>query len=1004
MTQNNQKKKVKVPKTKEQKRLRIQRIIAGFLIFCLTLGIAGTTGVLLFAQAANKEAPEMKEQDFFRKESTKLVDASGNVFYETGLKMIENITYDELPQVMVDALISVEDSRFFQHDGVDVPRFAKAMLTNGLDTIKRGRLMFSQGGSTLTMQLIKNTYFTYENAETNEVVEAASSGLDGVKRKFQELKLARQLESEQIITKKQTIALYLNTANFGAQDNILGIQNSAQKYFGKDVADLTLVEAAFLAGVLNAPEYYTPYKSIKNAKERTATVIYYMNYHGYITDEEYDLALSVDLENLLQPISKENQEVHQYQAYADLVLREVPSLVKDAEGNGVQAATGGMTIYTAMNPNIQDGIEKVQRREIASLDQGASTNIQVGSAVVNNKTGEIVGILGGYDYKGRLIFNNAADNYSAPASVVKPLLSYALAFEYLGYATSHLALDVPYTYAGTNIQVGNYDGRFIGELTLMHAVADSRNTTALRTLDDVINKIGSEGVIKYLQDFGFSKTNSEGFEFNNQYAIGGENFGTTTLELAGAYAGMLNGGNYIKPHTITRIEFDNGREPIVNSPTSVNVLSDSAAYLAAQTMKYAVEGPYPGYLRSIKKPYTVYGKTGTHRWDPQYTPPGAPRGAQKARLMIAATGDYSTATWIGFVKTDAELKPWISGSEADFNLTGKLSSYLLDLLSKEYGTPTAMARPAGVADIKHILGTWPYQVPLADMNPDLITSGMIKKEYLKLVEATPQELEDLKESKVTATQKGDKLEISVAMSAYPDPEKLVIAPDTIDMSNGGKGGRMFDESWIFGAVRYKSEVRVNGAVVQEKMGEEATQTFSIDYKYSDKIEVCSYYTYDLSPTKKSNILCSALELKEPEITVPTFTGKNVNELISYVTQNGLKASYVKVNNSDLNQFNKVSLIAPAIDGLKTTMSALQAMQLEVNVNEYSYTLPAGTRAKDFDSTFKNYLTVNYDKTNSNAIIKALDFGNGEKQSFNMSEVYKKQVTLILEVPQQNPGN
>lgn len=1003
MTQQ-KKKKVKVPKTKEQKRLRIQRIIAGFLIFCLTIGIAGTTGVLIFAQSANKEAPEMKEEDFFRQESTKLADVNGNTFYETGLKMIENITYDDLPQVMIDALISVEDSRFFQHDGVDVPRFAKAMITNGLDTIKKGRVMFSQGGSTLTMQLIKNTYFTYENAETNEVVEAASSGLDGIKRKFQELKLARQLEAEQIITKKQTIALYLNTANFGAQDNILGIQNSAEKYFGKDVADLTLVESAFLAGVLNAPEYYSPYKSIKNAKERTATVIYYMNYHGYITDEEYELALSVDLENLLKPISRENQEVHPYQAYADLVLREVPTLVKDADGNGVQAASGGMTIYTAMNPNIQEGIEKVQRREIANLDQGASTNIQVGSAVVNNKTGEIVGILGGYDYKGKLVFNNAADNYSAPASVVKPLLSYALAFEYLGYATSHVALDVPYTYAGTNIPVGNYDGRYIGELTIMHAVADSRNTTALRTLDEVISKIGNEGVIKYLEDFGFSKTNTEGFVFNNQYAIGGENFGTTTLELAGAYAGMMNGGNYIKPHTITRIEFDNGREPIVNSPSSVNALSDSAAYLAAQTMKYAVEGPYPGYLRSIKKPYTVYGKTGTHRWDPRYAPEGAPRGAQKARLMIAATGDYSTATWIGFVKTDADLKPWISASEADFNLTGKLSSYLLDLLANEYGAPAPMARPSGVADIKHILGTWPYQVPLEDMNPDLIATGMIKKDYLKLVEATPQELSDLKESKVSATQKGDKLEIAVAMSEYPDKEKLTIAPATLDMTNDGKGVRLFDESWIFGAVRYKSEVKVNGAVVQEKVGEEATQTFSLDYKYTDKIEVCSYYTYDLSPTKKSNILCSALELKEPEITVPKFTNKDVSELMTYVTQNNLNVSYVKVNNSDLDQFNKVTFIEPAIDGLKTTMSALQAVPLKVNVNDYTYTLPYGTKAKNFASTFKNYLSVNYDKSSSNAIVKGLDFGNGETDSFNMSDVYKKQVTLILEDEQSNSDN
>lgn len=960
------KKKPKVPLTKAQKRLRTQRIIAGILIFCLTIGITGATGVVIFGMSANKNAPEMKEEDFFRKESSKLVDKDGNVFYETGRKLVENITYDDLPQNLIDSLVAIEDSRFFQHDGVDIPRFTKAMMTNVADTLKRGRLMFSQGGSTLTMQLIKNTYFTYENADTNEIVEAASSGVEGVSRKFQELYLARKLEKEQIISKQETIALYLNTANFGAQNNIIGIQNSAERYFGKDVKDLSLVESAFLAGVLNAPNAYSPYNSIKNAKSRTADVLYYLNYHGYITDEEYELASEIDLENLLVPVDISNEEANPNQAYIDVVLGEVRELVKDSNGNPVDAVEGGMTIYTAMAPTVQAGIDKVQRREIASMDHGASTNIQVGSTVVNNKTGEIVGVVGGYDYKGELIFNNARDAYTQPASVVKPVLDYALAFEYLGWSTNHLMLDAPYKWAGTSIEVGNYDGRFLGEITLMHAVADSRNIPAIQALTQVIETIGNDGVIKYMNNVGFSKVNSDNFA--PAFAIGGNGFDTTTMELAGAYATMMNGGNYIKPHTITKIEFENGREPIVNAPSAVSAISDAAAYLAADTMRYAVEGPYPGYLRSVKKPYTVYGKTGTNRYT-RNNAVGAPSNGQRDRLMIAATSEFTTATWVGFVKFDKELKPWITPGEAEFNMTGKMSSYLLDLVEEAYGRPSPLTRPDSVANIEHILGPFPYQVPLEGMNPDLISkNALIKKDFLKLVEATPQELENLASANVTAVDKNGSLEISVEMTPYPDESKLTIADPMMEVPGSSiTVNRVYDDSYVFGAVRYKSEIRANGEVVQEQMTESANQVFNYKYKYTDKIEVCSYYTFDLAESKKSNTLCSEVKVTEPTVNIPTFTNQNVQVFRDFETKNGLtNVVYETIKTTDENKNNLISTITPNIENSNKTISEIQAMK-QIKVTYYVYEEkeveipdePSDT-TYNFSRNFISYFTRKYE--------------------------------------------
>ena len=371
-----------------------------------------------------------------------------------------------------------------------------------------------------------------------------------------------------------------------------------------------------------------------------------------------------------------------------------------------------------------------------------------------------------------MIHNRALDSYNQPGSVIKPVLDYALAFEYLGWATSHVLVDEPWVYPGTDFLVGNYDGRYWGEVTIMDAVADSRNIPALKSLQEVINTIGRSGVVDYMNQIGFSKVNEENFDLG--YALGGSSFLASPIELAGAYTTLMNGGNYTKPHTITRIEFSDGREPLVPQYSSIPVLSDSAAYLASRTMKYAVEGPYPGYLRSVRKHYPVFGKTGTNRWGEEGPKHGAAKNSMKDRLMIAATDQFSMATWVGFDKKTPDVKPWFSPQEAQFNLPGKLNSYLLDLLEQEYGSGKDLQRPGGVADIQHIAGTFPYQSPLKDMNPHLVAKGLIKKEFLNLVEANPQDLKNLKEQKVNITQSKDTLMINVELTPYPDKENSAL--------------------------------------------------------------------------------------------------------------------------------------------------------------------------------------------------------------------------------------
>lgn len=956
MTTDKTKKKEKKIKAKKVKSpLRGQRIFASILIVLVVIALAAVGSFSVFAKNIIATAPELYVEDFIQPESSKIYDRDGVEISDMGMKIRENISYDDLPQSLIDAFIAVEDSRFFAHNGFDVPRFTKAAIENLLDSLREGRVSFGQGGSTFTMQLIKNTYFTSENFETGEVV-LPQGGVSGIDRKVQEIYLSQKIENEQMLSKKLIFELYLNMINFGAGNNIVGVQNSADAYFGKDISELSLLESAFLAGVINAPSKNSPYYSINNATKRTHTVLDLMKLHGYISEDELKVAKAIPLENIFVAKGTSTGEALPYQAFIDVVIDEVVELT------GSNPTVVPMKVYTTMDSNIQEGIDTFQRREVPGLDQGADTHLQVGSTVVDNSNGEIIGIVGGYDYNGRLIHNRATSKTVQPASVVKPVVDYALAFEYLGYATSHIMVDEPWQYAGTDFTVGNYDGRYWGELTLMDAVADSRNIPALKTLQAAVNTIGRDGVVNYLNAIGFSKVTSDAFDLG--YGIGGSSFTTSPVELAGAYTMLMNNGNYIKPHTVTRIEFSDGREPLIPQYASIPVISDAAAYLTTRTMKYAVEGPYPGYLRSIRKPYTVFGKTGTNSWG-KNRPSYVPENAQRDRLMIAATDRFTMATWVGFDKYDEQYKPWFSEAEYRFNLPGKLNSYLLNLLQETYGGGQDIQRPGGVVDIKHITGPFPYQSPLEGMNENLISNGLIKKEFLSLTEAQPQILEDLKSQTVAVAQKGQTLNFDIVMAEYPDKDKLKIADDVLVMKFPGSdktttGKRLYDDSWLFGAVQYKSEIKVNGQPVKEIITDSPEQR--VDYKLSgneSSIEVCSYYTYELSESRKSNAHCSEIDMEALSVTGPN--SNLFEDLKDWAESLGIPLSVETKENNRLDQHDLVLKTEPNIINRQVNVNELKASGLKMEVSKFVLELEAGDsysgNVKQTVENLKNHMTV-----------------------------------------------
>ena len=800
--------------------------------------IFGTIGLVTLGNMLQNK-PTLNVDDFFSPESSHIYDKDGNQIADVGTQLRENITYDQLPESLVDAFVSVEDSRYFEHNGFDLPRFTKAMIEN----LKS--MSFKQGGSTFTMQLVKMTYFQNDETGTTRV--------KSIEYKVQQIALAMELEKTS--NKKAIFELYLNKLNFGGSGNIRGIQKAAEYYFGKTVSELNLAESAMLAGVINSPYYYDPHNYLDLATKRRDTVLNLMVRHGYITETECKLAKSIKVEDLLVNPSKQSGtggSGYAYQSYIDTVINEAQQLTGD------DPTTVAMDIYTSMDTSVQtvvDGLESTDQTDIAWPDD----LMECGIATINNQTGEIVAIGGGRNYGrgGSMLLNHATDQYKQPGSSVKPFLDYALAFEYLGWATDHVVTDKPIVYTGTNVVIKNANNTYMGQIPLKKAVGLSLNTPAIQTLEDVVAKVGAETVDNYLMRLGFSQVTKDNFDIG--FAIGGSNFTCSPLELAAAHAILMNGGNYIKPHTISKITYRSGaKEPVEPTYTADNVLSPQAAYLAAQLMYDAVNTNYYNYLQILIRDYAVYGKTGTTDWGTEGLQYNIPQGASKDKWMVSETSMYTTAVWVGYEKGIKDKETYFTTEKSHLNIPGIISSKVLSALTDDV-KPAEVQRPDGISEITHILGTFPYASVIDGMDSAYITTGLIKSDAATLVD--PQQAATVEQiSTFSAAQNGDSIDYT--WGAYPDASKLTVADSTMDLSLSvgdtyveAYGARMFDYSWIYGPIRYKARVMQDGTQIADITSDTETHNEGISLNPGSTIQVCGYYAYE-SGTSASNEICT----------------------------------------------------------------------------------------------------------------------------------------------------
>ena len=880
-----------IKEKKPKKKISKTNLFAGIIVAILTIGIICLCMGLVVLTGMLKDRPQLNTEDFVSEQSSQIFDKDGELIAEVGSVKRENISYDDLPNHLVDAFVAVEDSRFFTHPGFDISRFTKAMLEN----IKS--LSFSQGGSTFTMQLVKYTYFMDDEAG----VGAAKS----IERKVQEISLALDLEKQ--INKKTIFELYLNKINFGGTGNIRGIQKASQYYFGKDVSELNLSESAMLAGVINAPNAYNPHNNLDLATSRRNQVLYLMNYHGYITDEEYELAKSIKVEDLLTTSTKRGNAGSgtPYQAYIDEVIAETIQLT------GLDPTVTPMKIYTCMDPEVQSVMDDIQAGDVEGYFEYPDELFEVASISINNHTGEINGILGGrnYSYGGALLLNHATDQYNQPGSTIKPMLDYALAFENLGWSTSHTVVDRPIMWAGTDVIVTNANGKYSGEITLKDAVGNSLNTPAVLTLQEVIDKKSSAYVVEYMNNLGFSQVTTE--DFNVQYGIGGSTFQVSVLQLASAQTTLLNGGVHVTPHTIRRIEFMNGKEPITPTYDSVQALSEEAAFLTTELLYNNVYGPYANLMQILKDNYPVYAKTGTTDWGNAGKPYGIPQGAAKDGWMIASTSDYTICTWIGYERAIKDQNTYLSNSKYLANIQGKVCNMLLDKTVELYGTPSRITKPNTVTSISHILGTYPYVSPIEGMDEKYISTGYIKSADAKLVSPENITIEQLS-GEFKASFNGVTGELTLNWPTYPDESKLQVASEEMDISlkrsdgsviKEATGTRLFDYSWVYGPIRYKADIKRNGNVVETVTSENKDMVHKIEYTFGDQFEICGYYAYQ-DRDVKSNSACKTFTIADEElsVTVPD-SKKPLASIQEWAKAIGIELVYETIPTTDTSLVN-----------------------------------------------------------------------------------------------------
>lgn len=528
-----QQKKGKQPKKKKG---IIKKIFLA-LVFIGVLGLLGGGGLFAFYAST---APELNEDLLRDPLSSDILYSDGELMYTTGAEKREYVSYDEIPDLLEQAILATEDVRFYKHHGMDFYRLGGAVLAN----FRRG--FGAEGASTISQQVIKNSFLSNDKT---------------LKRKAQEAWLAFQLERN--YEKEEIFEMYFNKILMSR--NNYGFGTAADYFYGKELKELELHEMAMLAGLPQSPNGYDPTKNPERAEKRRNIVLRLMHQHKKITQSEMETAQAVDVTSTLLPEEERIANGFKYPVLLDVVLDELEEAgLGDIIDEGVQ-------IHTTFDKNAQQIVEDAINNPNIYVDD----KIQGAMTVLDTKTGGIVAVGGGRNYTTGLNF--ARQEKRQLGSTIKPILSYGPAIEYLNWSTGQYIKDEPYNYKdGKGTPVRNVDRKYLGAMTAREALYNSRNVPAVKVYEEV----GRSEATNFAQKLGISLSND--YPSN---ALGGGTDEFSTIDLAGAYAAFGNNGVYTKPHSITKIVMRDGQTTQILKPKSVVAMKESTAYMVTDMLR-----------------------------------------------------------------------------------------------------------------------------------------------------------------------------------------------------------------------------------------------------------------------------------------------------------------------------------------------------------------------------------------------------------------------------------
>lgn len=670
MPQNGQTRMARRKQKKSKQKPLWKIILISIAVILLVAGI-GVGSVFAYYIATAPKLDEAKLDDPF---SSKFFDKDGNPFAELGAEQRTKIEYDDLPPILIDAVIATEDSRFFDHPGIDMRRIGGAVVAN----FKRG--FGAEGASTITQQVVEKSFLSPEKT---------------IKLKVQEQWLALRLERK--YSKEEILEMYLNKIFYGS--GAYGVAKASQIYFGKtDLHELTLPEAAILAGLPQRPTAYNPFENPDLAKKRMKTVLELMVRHDKITEQEAKEAMEVDIESLLVESRPKSTE---YEAFLQQVDREIEEKL-----NGADIYTDGLKVYTTLDTSIQEHIEFLLTDSDDNPIPYPDDEMQAGMTVLNTTNGAIRAIGGRRNSEGKGEFNFAIQGGQQPGSTFKPLIAYAPAIEYNKWSTYHQVNDdKPYEVGGTN-PIRNWNRQYQGWMSARYALTHSLNVPTVKILEES----GLDQAKKFAEGLGIQFANDK---IDIRDAIGGTETEVTPLQLAGAYQPFGNEGIYNEPYAVTKVEFPDGKIVELKSEPEA-VMSDYTAYMITDMLKSVMK---EGTGREANIPdLPVAGKTGTTNLK---NVSGSPDS-----WFAGYTTNYTISIWTGYPE---ERKPLPNTKIPHAIFANTMTEISKNIETKDF------VKPDSVVELPIINGSNPPAIAHHD------SGGVVRELFVKGHEPNQQQ-------------------------------------------------------------------------------------------------------------------------------------------------------------------------------------------------------------------------------------------------------------------------